>query len=233
MPGLPSSRSGSLAGSVPTPTPVTPGQAPSEPRPPPQQREPADTQRRLPAVPGLPGGPPAPGPVPGEGLRRRRSSARPGRHERAARRRRPRTLLASCLAGKGDRVGTGESPEGWPLLLPTPQNPSQQAGPGCGGGPTPWIPAELGTHRVVGMGCARHRSQQRGQQAQAGPGMQPPVHSSRLRLRTRHQQPFPTRPGASSSALQQASRTPRGLCLCGPPCLQLPRAPPLPACPPG
>lgn len=157
MTGLPSPSIWILNLINPHPTPVTPSQALSEPRPPPQQREPADTQRRLPAVPGLPGGPPAPGPVPGEGLRRRRASARPGRHERAARRSRPRTLLTSCLAGKGDWVGTGESPEGWPFLLPTPQSPSQQAGPGCGGGPTLWVclpTAELGNTGLLGMKCA-------------------------------------------------------------------------------
>lgn len=81
--------------------------------PPLQQREPEDTQRRLAPLPGLPGGPPAPGPVPGEGLRSRRAPARPGRHECAARRCCPRPLLARRLAGKGRGLGGGQQSTAW------------------------------------------------------------------------------------------------------------------------
>lgn len=75
--------------------------------PPSQWCEPADPQRCLSALPGLPRGPPASGAVPGERLWGRRASARLGWHELTARCGRPWPLLSSCLAGKRALWGTG------------------------------------------------------------------------------------------------------------------------------
>lgn len=139
------------------PPPLRPRGVPSEPRPPPQHREPPHAQRRLAALPGLQGGPPAPGPVPGEGWWRRRAPARPGRHERAARRRRPRPLLARRLAGKGARLGAGRSREaGTCSCLRHRAPPSKQGLAGVGAPPSVSVcpPENWGPAGLLGTGCA-------------------------------------------------------------------------------
>lgn len=68
--------------------------------PPSQWCEPADTQRRLSTLPGLPRGPPALGTVPGERLWGRRAPPSPGWHELTTCCCRPWPLLSSCLAGE-------------------------------------------------------------------------------------------------------------------------------------